>query len=488
MIDLKTLTIKKAHEALIKGDFSAVELAETYLEEIAKKNKELNAYLEVYDDVLEQAAEADKKLQNFPTSKPARTDQSPLGEGGLSNLVGIPLAVKDNILIKGRRAGSASKILENYIASYDATVIAKLKEAGAVFLGRTNMDEFAMGSSTENSAYGATKNPHDPSRVPGGSSGGSATAVASDMALAALGSDTGGSIRQPASFCGVVGLKPTYGAVSRYGLMAMASSLDQIGPIAKTVEDAAIIFNCVKVRDSMDSTSTEVKIQKSKVKSLVVGVPRAFTESQGVDKEVLANFNQSLATLKKLGHQIQDISLPTVGYALAAYYIIMPAEASANLARFDGVKYGFHKAGENLLEDYRLSRGAGFGREVRRRIILGTHVLSSGYYDAYYNKAVNAREVITADFARVFETVDVVATPTTPTPAFKLGDKSSDPLAMYLGDIFTVSANIASLPAISVPSGFAAVAGRQLPLGLQFMAPAGGEATLFAIGRAFGGQ
>ncbi len=473
-IDLQTLTIKKAHKHLIDGDFSAVALAEAYLEAIKLKNNELNAYLEVYDDVLLQAAEADKKFKNLKTSQ-------------LPNLLGIPLAVKDNILIKGRRASASSKILGNYVASYDATVISKLKEAGAVFLGRTNMDEFAMGSSTENSAFSVSKNPHDTSRVPGGSSGGSAAAVASSMALAALGSDTGGSIRQPASFCGVVGFKSTYGAVSRHGLMAMASSLDVIGPITKTVEDAEIIFNCIKGCDPFDSTSKDLDTTNYKLQTtnLKIGVPKSFTESEGVDKAVSANFNESLETLKKLGHEVRDILLPNIPYSLAAYYIIMPAEASTNLARFDGVKYGFHKAGENLLEDYQLSRGEGFGREVRRRILLGAHVLSSGYYDAYYNRAIAVREVITDDFVKAFKNVDIIAMPTTPSPAFKIGDKSNDPLSMYLADIFTVSANIAGIPAISVPSGFAAVSGRKLPLGLQFMAPAGGESVLFEIAKKF---
>lgn len=492
-IDLKTLTIKKAHKHLTQGDFSAVELAEAYLKEIGEKNKELNAYLEVYDDVLSQAAEADKKIK----------------AGGATALTGIPIAIKDNILIKGRKVSAASKILENYVASYDATVIKKLKEAGAVFLGRTNMDEFAMGGSTENSAFGCTKNPHDPSRVSGGSSGGSAAAVASNLALAALGSDTGGSIRQPASFCGLVGLKPTYGAVSRYGLMAMASSLDQIGPIAKTVEDAEIIFDCIKGRDPHDSTSLDLKTYQPAnpdsadgiedprfrkrnrdlpTSKLTIGVPRAFTENKSIDKSIVENFNASLETLKKLGHQVVDVSLPAVSYSLATYYIIMPAEASANLARFDGVKYGLHKSGATLLEDYQLTRGEGFGREVRRRILLGTYVLSSGYYDAYYNKAIAVRGVITEDFDKAFKNVDIIATPTTPTPAFKIGEKSSDPMSMYLADIFTVSANIASIPAISVPSGFVEVSGKRLPLGLQLMAPVGGEMSLFELSKAFSGK
>jgi aspartyl-tRNA(Asn)/glutamyl-tRNA(Gln) amidotransferase subunit A len=475
MIDLAKLTIKTAHKHLTGGDFSAVDLASAYLSEIEKKNKEINAYIEVYQDVLEQAKLADEKIKS----------------GKATLLTGIPFAIKDNILIKGKKASSASKILEGYVASYDSTVITKLKEAGAVFLGRVNMDEFAMGSSTETSAYGITKNPHDLSRVPGGSSGGSAASVAANLALAALGSDTGGSIRQPASLCGLVGLKPTYGSVSRHGLMAMASSLDVIGPIAKNVEDAEIVFDFIKGKDSYDSTSLDVSIynrKDTKGRKLKIGVPRDFTSSEGIDKSVVDNFSESLEKLKKAGHEIVDISLPNIGYSLAVYYILMPAEASTNLARFDGVKYGLYKPGENLLEDYKNTRGQGFGREVRRRILLGAYVLSSGYYDAYYNKAVAVREVITSDFNKAFEQVDVIITPTTPSPAFKIGDKSSNPLSMYLADIFTVSANIASVPAVSIPSGFASVEGKDLPLGIQFMAPLGGEETLFRVGKDFLGE
>ncbi len=473
MIDLKTLTIKKAHDSLIKGEYSAVDLAKAYLAEIEKKNKTLNVYLEVFDDVLAQAAEADKKLKNVPTSK-------------LSNLIGIPFAIKDNILIMGRRAGAASKILDGYVASYNATVISKLKEAGAVFLGRTNCDEFAMGGSTENSAYGVTKNPHDLTRVAGGSSGGSAAAVAANMALAALGSDTGGSIREPASFCGVVGMKPTYGAVSRSGLIAMGSSLDCIGPFAKTVEDAEIIFDCIKGRDPLDSTSTEAQNTKHKIPKtkLKIGVPRKFTESEGIDESVAENFKSSLEVLKKRGHEVREISLSNVSYSLAAYYIIMPAEASTNLARFDGVKYGLHKSGDTLLADYRETRESGFGPEVRRRIILGAYVLSSGYYEAYYRKATLVRALIVRDFEKAFKEVDIIATPVAPTPAWKIGEKS-DPLQTYLADVFTVVANISGVPAISVPSGFAEVGGGKLPLGVQFMAPAGGEEILFGVAQRF---
>lgn len=465
-IDLAALTIKKAHDALVNGEFSAVELAETYLAEVGKKNKDLNAYLEVFPDVREQAKKADKKIK----------------AGKATVLTGIPLAIKDNILIEGRRVGAASKILEGYVAPYDATVMRKLKDAGAVFLGRTNCDEFAMGGSTENSAYGVTRNPHDISRVSGGSSGGSAAAVASGMALSALGSDTGGSVREPASFCGVVGFKPTYGAVSRSGLIAMGSSLDCIGPIAKTVEDAKIIFDCIKGRDPSDSTSIDVNTKRFTLNAnrFTIGVPRGFV-GNGVDADVLANFNDSLERLRTAGAKVIDIEMQNIENALACYYIIMPAEASTNLARFDGVKYGLRRDGANLFGDYLATRGAGFGPEVRRRILIGTFVLSSGYYDAYYTKAVAARERIRAEFAEIFKTVDIVATPTAPTPAWKVGEKS-DPLSVYLADIFTVTANIAGIPAISLPSGRTKLG---LPLGLQLMAARGRDDTVFAAGKLF---
>jgi len=495
-INLEKLTIKSTYEHLHNGDFSAVELAESYLKNIEEKNPEINAYLEVFDDVIKQAKIADKKLEEN-------------NDSGL--LTGIPVAVKDNILIKGKKASSASKILENYKATYDATVIRKLKEHGAVFLGRTNMDEFAMGGSTENSAYGVTKNPHDLLRVPGGSSGGSAAAVAMQGALGAFGSDTGGSIRQPASFCGVVGLKPTYGAVSRNGLMAMSSSLDQIGPFSKTVEDSEILFNTIKGYDHMDSTSypdsfhKDIKEQKKTLvcghcgrfahldksqcrdakpsrEKLVIGVPRDFLK-EGVDKEVLDNFDKSLNSLRDKGYEIRDISLPNVKYSLAVYYIIMPAEASTNLARYDGVRYGLHEQGEDLLHDYIKTRGAGFGKEVRRRVLLGTHVLSSGYYDAYYNKANAVRQLITSDFDKAFDEVDIIATPTSPTPAFKIGEKKNNPLQMYLADIFTVPANIAGIPSISVPSGTTEKGGKDIPIGIQFMSAYFEESLLFKVGK-----
>lgn len=482
-IDLKTLTIAQAHDSLLKKEYSAVELAEAYLAEIEKRNKELNAYLEVFDDVREQAEAADRTIKNLKVSK----------SQNVSPLLGIPLAIKDNILIVGRRAGAASKILEGYVASYDATAIQKLKTAGAVFLGRTNMDEFAMGGSTETSAYGVTRNPVDNERVPGGSSGGSAAAVAANLALAALGSDTGGSVRQPAAFCGVVGFKPTYGAVSRSGLIAMASSLDVIGPITKTVSDAKILFDAVRGRDRLDSTSVDVQPPTANRQSLkgIIGIPRRFMEMKGIDTDVLENFNGALARLSAAGFQIRDIELPSIHSALPAYYIIMPAEVSTNLARFDGVKYGLHVSGENLLEDYERTRGEGFGSEARRRILLGTYVLSAGYADAYYYKAVAVRGSITRELGKTFASgVDFIATPTAPTPAFRLGEKTKDPLSMYVSDIFTVSANIAGIPALSLPSGFverdadsAQAAGRvRLPVGFQLMAAPGQDFSLLATG------
>src|SRR3989344_3790192 len=353
MSDLNELSIAEAGKKLAIGEITAVELARACLAGIKKRNKDLNAYLEVFDDVEKQAEAADARRV----------------KGESHPLLGIPLAIKDNILIEGRKAGAASKILENYVATYDATVITKLKSAGAVFLGRTNMDEFAHGSSTENSAYGPTKNPFDVERVPGGSSGGSAAAVAAHMALGALGTDTGGSVREPASFCGVVGLKPTYGAVSRSGLIAMGSSLDQAGPLARTVEDAELIFNAIR----------------------------------GIDPDVLQQFEKSLDTLRAKGYEVVDIELPLAGLALAVYYVIMPAEVSANLARFDGVRYGLSLKGESLVDDYAKTRGEGFGPEVRRRIMLGTYVLSSGYYDAYFGKATAARTKLRAEYEVILE-------------------------------------------------------------------------------------
>jgi aspartyl-tRNA(Asn)/glutamyl-tRNA(Gln) amidotransferase subunit A len=466
MIDLKNLTIKKAHEAMKKGEFSSVDLTNEYLKQIKEKNGDINAYLEVFDDALDQAKEADKMFKN----------------GKATLMTGIPIALKDNILVKGHKASAASKILENYTATYDSNVTKKLKEAGAVILGRTNMDEFAMGASTENSAFGVTKNPHDLKRVPGGSSGGSTASVAGNMALVALGSDTGGSIRQPSAFCGTVGLKPTYGSVSRSGLIALGSSLDIIGPIGKSVSDVEAVFKTIKGKDELDSTSISKDLyEKKKVDKPVIGVPKIQWISDQMNPKILENLEEAVSKLESLGYEVKEVKLPNVRYAVPAYYILLPAEASANLARFDGVKYGLHKDGENLIDDYFKTRGAGFGTEVRRRILLGTYVLSAGYHDAYYNKAMAVRGLIVEDYKKAFKDVDVILTPTTAGPAFKLGEKINDPVAMYLEDIFTVPANHTGLPAISIPFGEL----EGLPLGIQFMAPHNREDILFEIGKAF---
>ena len=435
---------------------------EQYRSVIEEKNDDMNAFLEV-----------------FEPREPAS-----------GTLDGMPLAVKDNILINGRTASAASRMLENYIATFDATAISRLRDAGAWFLGRTNMDEFAMGSSTENSAFGPTKNPAAGSRVPGGSSGGSAAAVAAGMCQAALGSDTGGSIRQPASFCGVVGLKPSYGAVSRSGLIAMGSSLDQIGPITTTIADAKAIFEVIRGVDPLDSTTLpDERWQNAPSKEVqTVGVPWGLIRRDGVDQSVIENTEASIEHLKGLGYTVVDIELSKLAHALAAYYIIMPAEVSSNLSRFDGVRYGLHVDGEDVNDEYQRTRGDGFGDEVRRRIMLGTYVLSSGYYDAYYRRARHLRSVIRAELARAFEEVDVVMTPTTPTPPFKLGEFSEDPLAMSMADLFTVPANIAGNPAISVPSGEVEEEGERLPLGMQFTAPICGEERLFTISASFIGE
>lgn len=477
MIDLKTLTIKKAQDALLRGDFSVLDLAEAYLANIDAKNKELNAYLEVYANVREQAKAADVQLTNLDSAKRKE----------LPNLFGIPIALKDNILVKGERVSASSRILEGYRASYDATVVRKLKEAGAVLMGRTNMDEFAMGSSTETSAFGPSKNPFDTSRVPGGSSGGAAAAVAADMALAALGTDTAGSVRQPASFCGLVGVKGTYGSISRSGLIAMGSSLDIAGQIAKTVDDAEMLFDCIRGKDPLDSTSIELPTthHRPPTTQLRIGIPRNFLDMKGLDSDVLTNFNEAIEKLKSLGCVVQDIELPTIPHSLAVYYVIMPAELSTNLARYDGVKYGLHVDGADLLGDYIATRTRGFGAEARRRLLLGAYVLSFGYYDAYYRKAIRVRIQIEQEFVSAFKKVDIIATPTTPTPAFKIGEKTQDPLSMYLADIFTITANMGAVPALSVPSGFALRDGKELPLGLHLIAGYGNDRLLFALGKRF---
>ena len=468
MEDLTTLSIVEASKKLAAGEITSVDLVRAAQAKIEVKNKDLNIYLEVFADAEEQAKEADARR--------AKGENHPL--------LGIPLAVKDNILIEGRRASAASKILENYVATYDATAIQKLKAAGAVFLGRTNMDEFAMGGSTENSGFGPTKNPVDESRVPGGSSGGSAAAVAAHMALGALGSDTGGSIREPASFCGLVGLKPTYGSISRSGLMALGSSLDQIGPLTHTVEDAEILFNAMRGVDPLDSTSISKDTYPEKASTKKIGIPRHLFK-EGVDPDVLEAFNDSLKKLEAAGYELIDIELPSAPLALAMYYIIMPAEASSNLARFDGVRYGLAKKGDTLFDDYAITKGDGFGPEVRRRIMLGTYVLSAGYYDAYYGKALAARTELAKEFNEALKKVDAIATPTAPTPASKLGEKS-DPLSMYLMDVFTVPANLTGNPALSVPMGTVVREGKDLPVGIQLTASHGDETSLFTIGKLLG--
>ena len=465
-MNLSTLTIAEARRALDAKEYSALELTNAYLDAIGEKDGEIHAYLEVWADSAREEAKAADKMIAAGKSQP---------------LTGIPIAVKDNMLIEGRIVSAASKILENYRASYDATVISKLKAQGVVFLGRTNMDEFALGSSTENSAYGPTKNPHDTSRVPGGTSGGSAAAVAAGMALAALGSDTGGSIRQPAALCGVVGLKPTYGAVSRSGLIAAASSLDQIGTLAKNVNDAKILFDAIRGHDPMDSTSLPDDATPAKAERKTIGVPRNFLAD--LAPEMRAEFENTLQTLKDKGYTLVDVALPSLQYALAVYYIINPAEVSTNLARLDGIRYGLSVPADVIGEVYSKTRAAGFGAETRRRILVGTFVLSSGYADAYYRKARSVRELIRADFAKAFETVDAIVMPTTPSPAFKLGEKNNDPVSLYLEDIFTVPVNLAGVPAISVPGGTVERDGKKLPVGFQIIGEWGGEQTLFAIGK-----
>ncbi len=467
MIDLKSLTIEKAHESLKKREYSVRELVEAYLDVIKEKNPELNAYIEVYDDVVAQADAAQKRFEN----------------GTATLLTGIPFGVKDNILVEGHIASAGSKILENYKAVYDSTVSKLLKIENAVIIGRTNMDEFAMGSSTQTSAYGVAKNPYDPSRVPGGSSGGSAAALSADMALVSLGTETCGSVREPAAFCGVVGLKPTYGSVSRHGIIAMGNSLDQVSPFGKTVRDAEIVFSALSKYDPEDSTSipdSERSIHSPRsVKK--IGIPwHLFKE--GVESHVTENFKASVEKLKNSGYEIVDIELPFSKYSLAAYYIIMPAEVSTNLSRFDGIRYGLSVDGKNLMEVYKKSRGAGFGKEARRRILLGTYVLSHGYYDAYYNKAIAVREKIKNEISEAFKSVDLIMTPTAPMPAFKIGEKMNDPVAMYLCDIFSAPANISGVPSIALPSGFTEDG---LPLSVQFMAPHFAEKSLFEIGKKF---
>lgn len=472
--DLTELTIIQAHQGLIKKEFSSVELTKAALSQIEKVDKDISAFLTLTPELaLEQAKEVDEWIK-----RGAR----------IHLLAGIPMACKDNILVKDIRCTAASKILEDYKASYDATVIRGIKKIGAIILGKTNMDEFAMGSSCENSGFFPTKNPRDLERVPGGSSGGSAAAVASNQCIYALGSDTGGSIRLPASFCGVVGLKPTYGAISRYGLIAMASSLDQIGPITKTVEDSKIVFEAIRGKDPLDSTSLEsnskIKNQKSKrVNELRIGVPKECF-GKGLSKSVERIIKEGIRKFIGRGLRVEEVSLPHLPYSLPAYYIIMPSEASANLARYDGIRFGFFKASsevKNLMDVYLKSRGEGFGDEVRRRIMIGTYVLSAGYYQAFYLKAQKVRTLIKEDFDKVFSKVDLLLSPTAPILPFKLGEKTQDPLSMYLTDIYTVSINLAGLPALSIPGGES----ENLPVGLQIIGKPFSESLIFQAAEIF---
>ena len=454
-------TIRDVQEGLRKKEFSAEEIFSHYQKKIDKENKKLNAYLSTMD----------YGLWTMDYGKP---------------LAAVPCAVKDNILIDGTVCTAGSNILKNYVAAYDATAIKKLKSAGVQFLGKTNLDEFAMGTTTENSAFGPSKNPLDTSRISGGSSGGSAAAVAADLAVFALGSDTGGSIRYPAAMCGIVGLKPTYGRVSRHGLIAMASSFDQIGPLTKTVEDAALVLNEICGHDNLDSTTSKNNVPdftenlSKDIKGLRVGVPKEFFR-EGLSAEVAEKVRSTISKLENIGCKIKEITLPNFEYALAAYYVLVPSEASANLARFDGVRYGYSSKAETLLDAYLESRSEGFGPEPKRRIMIGTYSLSAGYYDAYYTKAQKARALIKNDFDEAFNPsadggVDIIVGPTTPTTAFKIGEKSSDPLALYLEDIYTVPVNLAGLPGVSIPCGFGKESG--LLVGFQMIGKSFDEETL----------
>ncbi|MCD6548626.1 MAG: Asp-tRNA(Asn)/Glu-tRNA(Gln) amidotransferase subunit GatA [Thermodesulfobacterium sp.] len=458
MTDFKELTILEALKLLKKGKISSKELVEETLKQIKKVDPQIKAYIYVDEEgAIKSAEEADRLIQ----------------KGEKKKLLGIPISIKDNICIKGLPTTCASKILQNFVAPYNATVIERLKAEGAIFIGKTNLDEFAMGSSTENSAFFPTRNPWDLERVPGGSSGGSAAAVASRMGLGSLGSDTGGSIRQPAAFCGVVGMKPTYGLVSRFGLVAFASSLDQIGPFATTVEDTALLLQVIAGHDPKDSTSASVEvpdflksIKEHEKTSFKIGLPKEYFESE-IDSEMAKIILEIIEKLKKR-HKIKEISLPHTEYAVATYYIIAPAEAFSNLARYDGVKYGFRAESKNLIEMYKKSRALGFGKEVKRRIMLGAYALSAGYYDAFYLKASKVRTLILHDFLEAFKEVDLILTPVTPTPPFKIGEKISDPLQMYLSDIFTIPVNLAGLPGISVPVGLTS---DNLPVAVQAIGP-----------------
>ena len=468
------LTIDGVRSAIAEGKTTATALAEEFYTRIKQEDPEIGAFLTLCKDrALDQAARIDKMAAE---GKP------------LPPLAGVPVGIKDVMVTRGVRTTAGSKILENFVPPYDSTAVARMEAAGAVVLGKLNCDEFAMGSSNENSAYHPVHNPRDKSRVPGGSSGGSAAAVAAGMAVATLGSDTGGSIRQPASFCGVVGLKPTYGRVSRYGLIAFASSLDHIGPFAKTVREAALVLRTIAGRDPMDSTSADVPVPdyvaelEKPVQGLKIGIAKEYF-GEGLDPEVRAAVEAAIQKLAELGCEVVPVSLPHTEYAIPTYYIVATAEASSNLARYDGVRYGYRAPNARSLSDmYRRSRDGGFGMEVKRRIMLGTYALSAGYYDAYYLKAQKVRTLLTRDFDEAFKKVDVIAAPTSPTPAFRLGEKVNDPLAMYLADIYTVTANLAGIPGISVPCG---ENHEKLPIGLQLFARHFDEATLLRVAHAY---
>ncbi len=472
-MDISRLTLSEAACGLRNKTFSSVELTRAVLGAIEQRDGALNAYLSV---------DAEGALKLAEAADQARA----AGRDG--DLLGLPVAVKDLINVCGQPCTCASKMLQGYVSPYDATVAARLRQAGAVFAGRTNMDEFAMGSSTEGSAFQVTRNPHDPARVPGGSSGGSAAAVAGGEALAALGTDTGGSIRQPAAFCGCVGLKPSYGRVSRYGVTAYASSLDQVGPMTKTVEDAALLLQPLAGRDPRDGTTLDLPVPdyraalRGGLKGLRIGLPKEYY-IDGTDPEVMACVRRAVDGCAAAGAEIVEVSLPHTEYAIAVYYIVATAEASANLARFDGVRYGHRTAkAETVFDLYARSRAEGFGTEVKRRIILGTYVLSSGYYDAYYGRAQKVRTLIRRDYAEAFQVCDVLMTPVAPTPAYRIGEACDDPLKMYLGDIFTVPANLAGLCGISVPCGSTAAG---LPVGVQLLGPAFGECAILRAAYAY---
>jgi aspartyl-tRNA(Asn)/glutamyl-tRNA(Gln) amidotransferase subunit A len=472
-MDPTSMTIHQLHDLLVKKEIGAFELTQGFLKRIEQLDGRMRSYL---------ALEAEMALREAARFDQGRKDL------GSSPLAGIPLALKDVICTRGVRTTCGSRILENFIPPYDGTSIEKLRNAGAIFLGKTNMDEFAMGSSTENSGFWPTRNPWDLDRVPGGSSGGSAAAVAADLCAGALGTDTGGSIRQPASFCGVVGLKPTYGRISRFGLVAFASSLDQIGPITKDVEDAALLLQILAGHDSRDSTSINMPVPDylatmgEPIKGLRLGIPREYFV-EGMHPDVEAAVRAAIRKCSELGAEIMEVSLPHTQYGVAAYYIIAPAEASSNLARYDGVKYGLRAPdARDLLAMYRQSRSEGFGPEVKRRIMLGTYVLSAGYYDAYYRKASQVRTMIRQDFLNAFEQCDAILAPVAPIPAFKIGEKSDDPLQMYLSDVLTLPASLAGIPGISVPCGFSS---EGLPIGLQILGPHLREDLIIRIGYQF---